>query len=130
MTVNAYGAHAADKPLVALDIVRRAPGEHDVQIEIAYCGVCHSDLHTVRSEWPGTLYPCVPGHETVGRVSAVGAHVNRFKEGDLVGVGCMVDSCQACASCDEGLEQYCEGSGMVGTYNGPTPDAPGHTLGG
>lgn len=130
MTVKAYGAHAADKPLEALDIVRRAPGEHDVQIEIAYCGVCHSDLHTVRGEWAGTLYPCVPGHEIVGRVSAVGAHVSRFKEGDLVGVGCMVDSCQACASCDEGLEQYCEGTGMVGTYNGRTPDAPGHTLGG
>ena len=130
MTVKAYGAHAADKPLEALDIFRRAPGEHDVQIEIAYCGVCHSDLHTVRGEWPGTLYPCVPGHEIVGRVSAVGVHVSRFREGDLVGVGCMVDSCQACASCDEGLEQYCEGTGMVGTYNGPTPDAPGHTLGG
>lgn len=130
MTVKAYGAHAADKPLEALDIIRRAPGEHDVQIEIAYCGVCHSDLHTVRGEWAGTLYPCVPGHEIVGRVSAVGAHVSRFKEGDLVGVGCMVDSCQACASCDEGLEQYCEGTGMVGTYNGRTPDAPGHTLGG
>ena len=130
MTVKAYGAHAADKPLEALDIVRRAPGEHDVQIEIAYCGVCHSDLHTVRGEWAGTLYPCVPGHEIVGRVSAVGAHVSRFKEGDLVGVGCMVDSCQACASCDEGHEQYCEGTGMVGTYNGRTPDAPGHTLGG
>lgn len=130
MTVKAYGAHAPDKPLEALDIVRRAPGEHDVQIEIDYCGVCHSDLHTVRGEWAGTLYPCVPGHEIVGRVSAVGAHVSRFKEGDLVGVGCMVDSCQACASCDEGLEQYCEGTGMVGTYNGRTPDAPGHTLGG
>ena len=130
MTVKAYGAHAADKPLEALDIFRRAPGEHDVQIEIAYCGVCHSDLHTVRGEWAGTLYPCVPGHEIVGRVSAVGAHVSRFKEGDLVGVGCMVDSCQNCAACDEGLEQYCEGTGMVGTYNGPTPDAPGHTLGG
>ena len=130
MTVKAYGAHAADKPLEPLDILRRQPGDHDVQIEIAYCGVCHSDLHTVRSEWPGTLYPCVPGHEIVGRVSAVGSRVSRFKEGDLVGVGCMVDSCQACASCDEGLEQYCEGTGMVGTYNGPTPDAPGHTLGG
>jgi uncharacterized zinc-type alcohol dehydrogenase-like protein len=130
MTVKAYGAHAPDKPLEALDIFRREPGEHDVQIEIAYCGVCHSDLHTVRGEWAGTLYPCVPGHEIVGRVLAVGGHVNRFKEGDLVGVGCMVDSCQACPSCAEGLEQYCEGTGMVGTYNGPTPDAPGHTLGG
>jgi len=130
MTVKAFGALAADKPLEALDIERRTPGDHDVQIDIAYCGVCHSDLHTVRSEWAGTLYPCVPGHEIVGRVSAVGAHVSRFKEGDLVGVGCMVDSCQHCHSCAEGLEQYCEGTGMVGTYNGPTPDAPGHTLGG
>ncbi|MDG2523281.1 NAD(P)-dependent alcohol dehydrogenase [Caulobacter segnis] len=130
MTAKAYGAHAADKPLEPMDIVRRAPGEKDVQIEIAYCGVCHSDLHTVRSEWGGTLYPCVPGHEIVGRVSAVGSGVTRFKEGDVVGVGCMVGSCKSCRSCDEGLEQYCEGSGFVGTYNGPTDDAPGHTLGG
>ncbi len=75
MTVNAYGAHASDQPLEAMEITRRAPGPHDVQIEIAFCGVCHSDLHQVRSEWPGTLYPWVPGHEIVGRVSAVGAHV-------------------------------------------------------
>jgi len=129
MTVKAYGAHAADKPLESLDITRRAPGHHDVQIEIAYCGVCHSDLHTVRSEWPGTLYPCVPGHEIVGTVSAVGDHVKGFKVGDLVGVGCLVDSCQHCESCDEGLEQFCE-NGFTGTYNFPTPDAPGHTLGG
>jgi uncharacterized zinc-type alcohol dehydrogenase-like protein len=128
MTVKAYGAHAADKPLESLDIVRRAPGHHDVQIDIAYCGVCHSDLHQVRAEWAGTLYPCVPGHEIVGRVSAVGEHVSGFQVGDLVGVGCMVDSCQHCADCEEGLEQYCDG--MVGTYNGPTADAPGHTLGG
>jgi alcohol dehydrogenase (NADP+) len=130
MTAKAYGAHAADKPLEPMDIVRRAPGEKDVQIEIAYCGVCHSDLHTVRSEWAGTLYPCVPGHEIVGRVSAVGSGVTKFKEGDVVGVGCMVGSCKHCHACDEGLEQYCEGSGFVGTYNGPTDDAPGHTLGG
>lgn len=129
MAIKAYGAFAADKPLEALDITRRAVGPHDVQIEIAYCGVCHSDLHTVRSEWAGTLYPCVPGHEIVGRVSAVGDHVSRFKEGDVVGVGCMVDSCKTCASCDDGLEQFCE-TGFVGTYNGPTADAPGHTLGG
>ncbi|MDP1889401.1 MAG: NAD(P)-dependent alcohol dehydrogenase [Gemmatimonadaceae bacterium] len=129
MTIKAYGAHAADKPLEALDIERRIPGAHDVQIDIAYCGICHSDLHTVRSEWPGTLYPCVPGHEIVGHVSAVGAQVTRFTVGDTVGVGCLVDSCGHCASCAEGLEQYCE-TGMVGTYNGPTPDAPGHTLGG
>jgi uncharacterized zinc-type alcohol dehydrogenase-like protein len=129
MTTKAYGAHAADKPLQAIDIERRAPGPQDVQIDIAYCGVCHSDLHTVRSEWAGTLYPCVPGHEIVGHVSAVGSDVTGFKVGDTVGVGCMVDSCQHCASCEEGLEQYCE-NGMVGTYNGRTKDAPGHTLGG
>ncbi|TFW31344.1 NAD(P)-dependent alcohol dehydrogenase [Massilia horti] len=128
MTVKAYGARAADKPLESLDITRRAPGDHDVQIDIAYCGVCHSDLHTVRAEWAGTMYPCVPGHEIVGRVSAIGAHVRDFQVGDLVGVGCMVDSCQHCADCDAGLENYCDG--MVGTYNGPTQDAPGHTLGG
>jgi uncharacterized zinc-type alcohol dehydrogenase-like protein len=128
MTVKAYGAYAADKPLESLGITRRAPGAHDVRIDIAFCGVCHSDLHTVRGEWAGTLYPCVPGHEIVGRVSAVGAHVKSHKVGDLVGVGCMVDSCQHCADCEEGLEQYCDN--MVGTYNGPTPDAPGHTLGG
>ena len=129
MTTKAYGAHAADKPLQSLEIERRAPGPQDVQIEIAYCGVCHSDLHTVRSEWGGTLYPCVPGHEIVGHVSAVGHEVTGFKVGDTVGVGCLVGSCQHCAACDEGLEQYCE-NGFVGTYNGPTADAPGHTLGG
>jgi uncharacterized zinc-type alcohol dehydrogenase-like protein len=128
MTVKAYGAYAADKPLEAMDIERRAPGAHDVQIDVAFCGVCHSDLHTVRAEWAGTLFPCVPGHEIVGRVSAVGGHVDGVKIGDLVGVGCMVDSCQHCADCEEGLENYCDG--MVGTYNGPTADAPGHTLGG
>ncbi|HJW06818.1 MAG TPA: NAD(P)-dependent alcohol dehydrogenase [Rhodanobacter sp.] len=129
MTTKAYGAHAADQPLQPLDIERRAPGPQDVQIDIAYCGVCHSDLHTVRSEWGGTLYPCVPGHEIVGHVSAVGSAVTGFKVGDTVGVGCLVGSCQHCAACDEGLEQYCE-NGFVGTYNGPTADAPGHTLGG
>ncbi|MBP1475181.1 NAD(P)-dependent alcohol dehydrogenase [Frateuria sp. MAH-13] len=129
MKTKAYGAHASDKPLEAIDIERRQPGPHDVQIDIAYCGVCHSDLHTVRSEWAGTLYPCVPGHEIVGHVSAVGSEVTGFKVGDTVGVGCMVDSCQHCASCGEGLEQFCE-NGFTGTYNGKTPDAPGHTLGG
>jgi alcohol dehydrogenase (NADP+) len=129
MSTRAYGANAADQPLQAMQIARRAPGPHDVQIDIAYCGVCHSDLHTVRSEWAGTKYPCVPGHEIVGHVGAVGADVTRFAVGDTVGVGCLVGSCQHCRSCDEGLEQYCE-NGFVGTYNGPTPDAPGHTLGG
>jgi uncharacterized zinc-type alcohol dehydrogenase-like protein len=128
MPVKAYGAHAADKPLESMEITRRAPGAHDVRIDIAFCGVCHSDLHTVRGEWAGTLYPCVPGHEIVGRVSAVGDHVAAFQVGDLVGVGCMVDSCQHCEDCEAGLENYCDA--MVGTYNGPTQDAPGHTLGG
>lgn len=130
MTIQAYAAYAADKPLEPIAIERRAPGPHDVQIDIAYCGVCHSDLHTVRSEWGGTLYPCVPGHEIVGHVSAVGSEVTRFAVGDTVGVGCMVDSCQHCPECAGGLEQYCTGSGFVGTYNGATEDAPGHTLGG
>ena len=129
MNVRAYGAQAADAPLEPLDIARRAPGPRDVQVDIAYCGVCHSDLHTVRSEWSGTRYPCVPGHEIVGKVSAVGAEVTRFAVGDTVGIGCMVDSCQRCASCAEGLEQYCL-NGFVGTYNGATEDPPGHTLGG
>ncbi len=129
MTTKAYGARAADKPLESLEIERRAAGPRDVQIEITYCGVCHSDLHTVRSEWAGTRFPCVPGHEIVGHVSAVGRDVRDFKVGDTVGVGCMVGSCHHCAACDEGLEQYCE-NGFTGTYNSRTPDAPGHTLGG
>jgi alcohol dehydrogenase (NADP+) len=129
MTVKAYGATAADQPIEPMDIERREPGARDVQIEIAFCGVCHSDLHTVRSEWGGTLYPCVPGHEIVGHVSAVGPEVTKFQVGDAVGVGCMVGSCQNCSACTQGLEQYCENA-MIGTYNGPTEDAPGHTLGG
>lgn len=129
MTVKAFGATAAHQSLTALEISRRMPGEHDVQIDIAYCGVCHSDLHTVRGEWAGTVYPCVPGHEIVGRVSAIGAKVTRFEKGDLVGVGCMVDSCGGCSACRDELEQYCE-PGMTGTYNSPTPDALGHTFGG
>jgi uncharacterized zinc-type alcohol dehydrogenase-like protein len=129
MTVMAYGAYAADKPVEPITIERRTPGPNDVQIDVAYCGVCHSDLHQIRSEWSGTIYPCVPGHEIVGRVSAVGSDVTKFVVGDVVGVGCMVDSCQHCHSCAEGVEQYCE-NGFTGTYNSPTPDAPGHTLGG
>ncbi|MFV3370938.1 NAD(P)-dependent alcohol dehydrogenase [Pseudomonas sp. NY15435] len=128
MQVNAYGAHAGHQPLEPLRINRREPGAHDVQIEIAFCGICHSDLHQVRSEWEGTQYPCVPGHEIVGRVAAVGAHVTSFRPGDLVGVGCIVDSCQHCDDCEAGLENYCDG--MIGTYNFPTPDAPGWTQGG
>lgn len=128
MTIHAYGAHAGDKPLEAMTITRRAPGANDVQIDIAFCGVCHSDLHQVRAEWAGTKFPCVPGHEIVGRVSVVGGDVSGFKAGDLVGVGCIIDSCKQCAECGDGLENYCDH--MVGTYNGPTADAPGHTLGG
>jgi len=100
-----------------------------VRIDIACCGVCHSDLHQVRSEWAGTLYPCVPGHEIVGVVSAVGGEVAKFKVGDRVGVGCIVDSCRRCAPCREGLEQFCDNM-FTGTYNAPTKEAPGHTLGG
>ena len=130
MATKAYGAQSATTPLGPIDIERRQPGAHDVTIDIAYCGVCHSDLHQVRSEWDGTLYPCVPGHEIVGHVTAVGGEVTQFKVGDIVGVGCMVDSCGHCPSCEEGLENYCTDGGFVGTYNGPTPDAPGHTQGG
>jgi uncharacterized zinc-type alcohol dehydrogenase-like protein len=129
MTVKAYGAWAADKPLEPMDIERRPPGPRDVAIDILFCGVCHSDLHTVRAEWAGTLYPCVPGHEIVGRVAAVGGEVSKFAVGDLAGIGCLVGSCQHCPSCVEGLEQYCE-NGFVATYNSPTEDPPGHTLGG
>lgn len=129
MTTRAYGAFTCDSPLEPMAIERRRPGAQDVQIEIAYCGVCHSDLHTVRSEWEGTLYPCVPGHEIIGHVSAIGPGVTRFRVGDTVGVGCMVDSCQRCSACGEGLEQYCE-NGFTLTYNSPTADKPGHTLGG
>ena len=129
MAIRAYGAYAADKPIEPMEIERRQPGANDVQIEIAFCGVCHSDLHTVRSEWGGTLYPCVPGHEIVGHVSAVGDAVTGFEVGETVGVGCLVGSCQTCSACADGLEQYCE-KGIIGTYNGPTSDPPGHTLGG
>jgi alcohol dehydrogenase (NADP+) len=129
MDTKAYGARAADKPLEPMDIQRRQPGPRDVQIDIAYCGVCHSDLHTVRSEWGGTRYPCVPGHEIVGHVTAVGSEVAGFAIGETVGVGCLVGSCQHCPACDEGLEQYCQ-NGFTGTYNGATADPPGDTLGG
>jgi uncharacterized zinc-type alcohol dehydrogenase-like protein len=123
MLINAIGTYSASQPLESMAITRREPGPQDVQIAIAYCGVCHSDLHQARSEWAGTLYPCVPGHEIVGRVTAVGNAVSRYAVGDLVGVGCMVDSCQQCEECAEGLENYCDH--MVLTYNGPTQDAPG-----
>lgn len=128
----AYGTHAADQPLQSLSIERREPGSRDVQIEILYCGVCHSDLHVARNEWGGTQYPAVPGHEIIGRVAAVGEHVTKFRPGDIVGVGCMVDSCRQCRSCEEGLEQFCE-NGFTATYNGrprEADDPAPHTLGG
>ncbi len=118
MKTKSFAAQTATTPLGPHDIDRREPKAKDVAIDILYCGVCHSDLHTARGEWAGTQYPCVPGHEIVGRVTAVGSDVKKFKVGQIVGVGCMVDSCRTCASCNEGLEQYCEGSGFVGTYNG------------
>jgi len=106
--VKAFGTEAATAPLQQVNIQRRKPTPHDVEIEILYCGVCHSDLHTARNEWHSTIYPCVPGHEIVGRIVSVGGHVTKFKVGDLAAVGCMVDSCRECDYCKEGLEQYCE----------------------
>ena len=113
-----YAVHTPTDRLAPFQFERREVGPHDVQIDILYCGVCHSDLHTARNEWKNTLYPSVPGHEIVGRVVALGANVSKFKVGDLAGVGCMVDSCRHCSSCEEGLEQYCD-NGFTGTYNGP-----------
>ena len=124
-----YAAQTAQTPLTPYSFERREPGPHDVQIEIMFCGVCHSDLHTVRDEWHNTVYPVVPGHEIIGRVTQVGEHVKKFKVGQIAGVGCMVDSCQTCPSCAEGLEQYCE-VGFVGTYNGEEKQTGGMTYGG
>jgi len=128
-TVKAFGTEAADAQLQQMNIKRRNPTPHDVEIEILFCGVCHSDLHTARNEWHSTAYPCVPGHEIVGRVVSVGQHVTRFKAGDLAGVGCMVDSCRECQYCKEGLEQYCE-EGNTGTYNAPDKHLGTQTFGG
>ena len=116
--IKAYAAQSPTSPLSPFEIERRKPGPEDVSIEILYCGVCHSDLHTARNEWKNTIYPSVPGHEIVGRVVAVGDNVKNFRLGDLAGVGCMVDSCGHCHPCHEGEEQYCE-NGFTGTYNGP-----------
>lgn len=127
--INAYAAKASDADLKPLDIERRELLDDDVKIEIDFCGVCHSDIHQVRNDWGNSLYPVVPGHEIIGRVTDVGKKVTRFKKGDLVGVGCLVDSCQKCSSCKDNLEQYCE-NGMVPTYNGEDKHLGGHTFGG
>jgi uncharacterized zinc-type alcohol dehydrogenase-like protein len=124
-----YAAHEASAPLKPFAFARREPGPRDVLIEIEYCGVCHSDIHQVRNEWGNSTYPMVPGHEIVGRVARVGAEVERFKEGDLAGVGCFVDSCRACRNCREGEEQFCENH-LVSTYNGTERDEKTPTYGG
>jgi uncharacterized zinc-type alcohol dehydrogenase-like protein len=124
-----YAAQSATSPLTPYSFERRDPGPLDVQIEILFCGLCHSDIHTVRSEWGPANYPCLPGHEIVGRVVKVGHQVKKFKEGDLAGVGCMVDSCRTCSSCQAGLEQFCL-EGATFTYNSPDKKSGGFTCGG
>ena len=126
---KAYAAQSATTPLEQWTLDRRACKPHDVQMDIHYCGVCHSDLHFARNEWGMTVFPVVPGHEIVGKVTAVGSHVKRFKVGDLAGIGCLVDSCRECDSCKDGLEQYCT-NGAVFSYNGQERDGSGITYGG
>ena len=128
-TTYAYAASDAQSKLAPFEFQRRELRDHDVQMEVLFCGVCHSDLHQARNEWKNSIYPVVPGHEIVGRVTAVGPDVTHYKTGDLVGVGCLVDSCRTCPSCEEGLEQYCE-NGWVGTYNGADRVTGDITLGG
>lgn len=127
--VKAFGTQAPEAELKQMSISRREVTAKDVEIDILYCGVCHSDLHTARNEWGGTQYPNVPGHEIVGRVVNVGNGVTKYKVGDLVGVGCMVDSCRECESCKEGVEQYCD-SGNIQTYNSPDKHLNIQTFGG
>jgi uncharacterized zinc-type alcohol dehydrogenase-like protein len=124
-----YAAHSSTSSLTPFSFHRRDPGPQDVRIEILYCGVCHSDLHTVRNEWTNTTYPVVPGHEIVGRAMKVGAKVKKFKAGDLAGVGCLVNSCRQCESCEAGLEQYCEVEPIF-TYNSADKQLGGMTYGG
>ncbi len=126
---KAYAAVSATSALAPYQFERRSVGPHDVQIEIAYCGICHSDLHQVRNEWGNSTYPMVPGHEIVGKVTGVGAHVKGFKVGDLAGVGCLVDSCRTCPSCQRQLEQFCE-KGAAFSYNSTEMDRKTPTQGG
>lgn len=128
-SIKAFGTEAPEADLKQINIKRREVTAKDVEIDILYCGVCHSDIHTARNEWPGTIYPNVPGHEIVGRITKVGSGVTKFKAGDLAAVGCMVDSCRVCESCKEGLENYCE-NGMTGTYNSPDKHLGIQTFGG
>ena len=129
MTTAAYAASDAASPLAPFEIRRRDPLATDVAIEILFCGVCHSDLHMARNEWQNTTFPIVPGHEILGRVTAVGGAVKKFKVGDLAAVGCMVDSCRTCSSCARGLEQFCQ-KGSTFTYNGEDAHMGGTTYGG
>jgi uncharacterized zinc-type alcohol dehydrogenase-like protein len=129
MTTRAYAAPSPTAPLAPHAIERRQPLPTDVEIDILFCGVCHSDLHFARNEWGFTQYPVVPGHEILGRVTRVGSAVTRFKVGDLAAVGCLVDSCRTCAHCAKGLEQYCM-TGAVFTYNGEDKHLGGMTFGG
>jgi uncharacterized zinc-type alcohol dehydrogenase-like protein len=129
MHAHAYAAQSASTPLAPFSFERRDPGANDVAIEILFCGVCHSDLHTARGEWRGVRFPSVPGHEIIGKVTAVGADVSKIRQGDLVGIGCLVDSCRHCDPCKRGLEQYCEVGG-TGTYNGPEQGTGANTYGG
>jgi len=128
-SIKAYAAASADQPLALHSIERREPAPDDVEIKILYCGVCHSDIHTARNEWGGTMYPVVPGHEIVGKVTRTGADVTRFKAGDTVGVGCFVDACRHCSNCQADLEQYCE-NGNTQTYNSWSQDKKTVTQGG
>jgi len=128
-TVKAYAAQTKTSPIAPFEIRRREVGPHDVLIDIAYCGICHSDIHQVRDEWGGSTFPMVPGHEIVGRVSRVGREVSRFRTGDLAGVGCFVDSCRTCPTCRRGLEQFCE-KGPAFTYNSTEMDRKTPTYGG
>ncbi|MCU7618207.1 NAD(P)-dependent alcohol dehydrogenase [Chryseobacterium sp. PBS4-4] len=128
-SVKAYGTESKEADLKEMNIERREATPKDVEIEILFCGVCHSDLHTVRNDWGGTKYPAVPGHEIVGRITKIGSDVTKFKVGDLAGVGCIVDSCGTCESCKQDLEQYCK-TGFTGTYNGKDIHLGGHTFGG
>lgn len=127
--VKAYGATSPTAPIAPLEIERRALQPHDVEIDILYCGICHSDLHSIHNDWGGTVYPIVPGHEILGRVTRVGEAVTRFKVGQLAGIGCFVDSCRTCEECQEGLEQFCQ-EGATFTYNSPDKILGGMTFGG